>query len=67
MSYYTIAHILHKDIFGKEKGTGDIAPEQMTDPVWDYVFCLREYSDDLETASGIPKETLETMRRKFEY
>ncbi len=27
MSYYTIAHILHKDIFGKEKGTGDVTPE----------------------------------------
>ncbi|KAK3944994.1 leucine--tRNA ligase [Diplogelasinospora grovesii] len=67
MSYYTIAHILHKDIFGKEKGAGGIAPEQMTDSVWDYVFCLRELDNDLPTTSGIPKATLEAMRREFEY
>lgn len=62
MTYYTIAHYLHKDIFGRQKGVGNIGPEQMTDEVWDYVFCRRA-----EVPAGIPVETLQTMRREFEY
>ncbi|GAB7350190.1 hypothetical protein MBLNU459_g0852t1 [Dothideomycetes sp. NU459] len=62
MAYYTIAHYLHGDIYGQSKGTGNIGPEQMTDEVWDYLFCRR---DDIE--SDIPKETLHAMRREFEY
>ena len=62
MAYYTIAHYLHGDIFGKTKGKGNVSVEQMTDDVWDYLFCRR---DDIE--SDIPKETLQAMRREFEY
>ncbi len=29
MSYYTIAHHLHKDLFGREKGIGNIEPSQV--------------------------------------
>src|SRR5271167_673808 len=29
MAYYTIAHMLHKDIFGKHPGTLNIKPGQM--------------------------------------
>ncbi|KAF4452476.1 leucyl-tRNA synthetase, cytoplasmic [Fusarium austroafricanum] len=67
MAYYTIAHYLHNDIFGKTKGSANVGPEQMVDEVWDYVFCRRELSDDILTNSKIPKETLESMRREFEY
>ncbi|CAJ2511877.1 Uu.00g075020.m01.CDS01 [Anthostomella pinea] len=69
MAYYTVAnrHILHKDVFGREKGIGNIGPEQMTDDVWDYIFCRRELGDDVLSGSSIPKETLQTMRREFEY
>lgn len=67
MAYYTIAPYLHKDIFGREKGTGDIGPEQMIDEVWDYVFCRRELDDKIVSESKISKETLESMRRSFEY
>ncbi|KAH8906798.1 leucyl-tRNA synthetase [Coniochaeta sp. PMI_546] len=67
MSYYTIAHYLHKDLFGREKGLANVGPEQMTDDVWDYIFCRRELSDELIAQSKIPKETLEAMRRSFEY
>jgi len=52
-------------LFGRVPGSGNIAPEQMTDAVFDYIFALAEMSDDA-TASGIPKETLESMRRSFE-
>ncbi|KAK9778952.1 putative leucine--tRNA ligase [Seiridium cardinale] len=67
MSYYTIAHILHKDPFGRVKGIGNVGPEQMTDEVWDYVFCRRDIDNDVLSGSKIPKETLEAMRREFEY
>jgi leucyl-tRNA synthetase len=67
MAYYTVAHYLHKDIYGREKGIGDFGPEQMTDEVWDYIFCRRDLSDDLAAATAIPKATLESMRREFEY
>ncbi|KAG9258996.1 uncharacterized protein F5Z01DRAFT_614631 [Emericellopsis atlantica] len=67
MAYYTIAHYLHKDIFGREKGLGNVGPEQMTDEVWDYVFCRKDLDDKILSESKIPKETLESMRREFEY
>lgn len=66
MAYYTVAHFLHKDLFGKEKGLGNIAVEQMTDEVWDYLFCRREL-DSTVAESKIPHDTLESMRREFEY
>lgn len=37
-AYYTVAHYLHGDIYGKEKGIGNVAAEQMTDVVWDYIL-----------------------------
>jgi leucyl-tRNA synthetase len=67
MAYYTVAHYLHKDVFGKEKGVGNVGPEQMIDEVWDYIFCRRELDDETLSKSQIPKETLESMRREFEY
>lgn len=67
MAYYTICHWLHKDIYGSEKGLGGVTPEQMTDEVWDAVFCRRDLSDDVVNSSNIPRETLESMRREFEY
>lgn len=67
MAYYTVSHILHKDYYGQEKGSGNLSAEQMTDEVWDYIFCRRDFGDDVLANSKIPKETLETMRREFEY
>ncbi|KAL9089126.1 MAG: hypothetical protein Q9165_005939 [Trypethelium subeluteriae] len=61
-SYYTIAHLLHTDIFGVHKGPANVTPDQMTDEVWDYIFTRR---DDIK--SDIPLEVLQTMRREFEY
>lgn len=64
MSYYTIAHMLHKDIYGKEKGSANISPEQMTDEVWDWLF---DRTDKIPAGCTIPEETLHRMRREFEY
>jgi leucyl-tRNA synthetase len=66
MAYYTIAHYLHKDIFGKTPGLAGVKPEQMTDEVWDYVFARQSLSEKV-LESKIPKEALASMRREFEY
>ena len=63
MSYYTIAHYLHKDIYGKEPGLAALKPEDMTDEVWDYVFARK---DDIDP-SIVDLEMLKRMRREFEY
>ncbi|KAI0011390.1 leucyl-tRNA synthetase [Xylariaceae sp. FL0662B] len=64
MAYYTVSQFLHGDIFGKTAGISSkpIAPEQMTDDVWDYIFCR------VDTApSSVPREDLDAMRREFTY
>lgn len=66
-AYYTIAHLLHKDRYGTEPGVLNIKPEAMNDEVWDYVFTRREISDDLIKESGISRESLQQLRREFEY
>ncbi|PGG98045.1 leucine-tRNA ligase [Blastomyces parvus] len=66
-AYYTIAHLLHADRYGKEPGRLGIKPEQMTDEVWDYIFTRRDLGDDLIQSTGISKEAFLTMRREFEY
>ncbi|KAJ5777740.1 hypothetical protein N7520_000986 [Penicillium odoratum] len=67
MAYYTIAHLLHGDRYGKTVGLLNVQPEQMIDEVWDYIFTRREIGDDLISKSGISKEALQKMRREFEY
>jgi len=64
-AYYSFAHLLHKDMFGKEVGPLGIQPDQITDDVWDYVFARRDRADIPQ--SEIPKEALQTMRRHFDY
>ena len=64
MSYYTIAHLLHKDIFGKERGPANVGPEELTNEFWDWLFCRTE---EMPKATTIKKETLHWMRREFEY
>ncbi|KAJ6149098.1 hypothetical protein N7471_000297 [Penicillium samsonianum] len=67
MAYYTIAHLLHGDRYGKTTGPLKVTAEQMTDEVWDYIFTRREISDELVSKSGISTESLQKMRREFEY
>lgn len=67
MAYYTIAHLLHGDRYGKTTGPLKVTAEQMTDEVWDYIFTRREISDELVSKSGISTESLQQMRREFEY
>ncbi|CCF55823.1 hypothetical protein KAFR_0A03880 [Kazachstania africana CBS 2517] len=62
-SFYTIAHLLFKDYYGKEIGPLNIKPEQMTDEVFDYIF---QHVDDV-SATDIPLKSLQKLRREFEY
>ncbi|ODV82218.1 cytosolic leucyl tRNA synthetase [Suhomyces tanzawaensis NRRL Y-17324] len=62
MAYYTIAHYLHSDYYGKVPGKFNIKPEQMTDEVFDYIFTRRD-----DVTSDIPTEQLKQLRREFEY
>ncbi|KAI9760751.1 MAG: 2-isopropylmalate synthase [Chaenotheca gracillima] len=66
-AYYTVAHLLHADIFGKEPGSLGVKAEQMTDEVWDYIFARRELEESTIKTSGINKTAIESMRREFEY
>lgn len=67
MAYYTISYLLHSDIFGTQPGVLPIKASQMTDEVWDYVFCRRSLSESILSTSKISKTDLETMRQEFEY
>ncbi|KTW29950.1 leucine-tRNA ligase [Pneumocystis jirovecii RU7] len=62
MSYYTIAHFLHEDIMGAKKGPAGIEAEDMTDDVWDYIFCRGPIPN-----TKIPILTLDNLKREFEY
>ncbi|SMN20567.1 similar to Saccharomyces cerevisiae YPL160W CDC60 Cytosolic leucyl tRNA synthetase, ligates leucine to the appropriate tRNA [Maudiozyma saulgeensis] len=60
--FYTIAHLLFKDYYGKEIGPLNISADQMTDEVFDYIF---QHTDDVKT--DIPIRSLQILRREFEY
>ncbi|PVI05866.1 leucyl-tRNA synthetase [Periconia macrospinosa] len=64
-AYYSFAHLLHTDLFGKEIGPLGIKSEQFTDDVWDYVFARRDRADLPQT--DIPTKSLQTLRRHFDY
>lgn len=64
-AYYSFAHLLHKDMFGKEVGPLGVKPEHMTDDVWDYILGRRDRGDLPQ--SDIPKKELQTLRRHFDY
>ncbi|KAM6600288.1 hypothetical protein CsatA_019897 [Cannabis sativa] len=62
MAYYTIAHLLHNDdMYGTSRSP--IKPEQMTDEVWDFLFCGGPYP----RSSDIPSPLLNKMKQEFEY
>ena len=67
MAYYTISYLLHSDVFGTQPGVLSIKPSQMTDEVWDYIFCRQPLSSSLSESSGISKDDLERLRAEFEY
>ena len=63
MAYYTIAHFLHGDIFGKTPGLLGIHPHELTNAAFDYIFLRKPYDQSLT----IPESKLKIMRDEFEY
>ncbi|CAH9084270.1 unnamed protein product [Cuscuta epithymum] len=62
MAYYTICHHLQKgDMYGNDHSS--IKPEQLTDDVWDFLFCGGSYPN----TCGISSALLEKMKREFGY
>lgn len=62
MAFYTVAHILQNgDMYGKT--IGQVQPKQMTDDVWDFLFCNAPYPKDCSIESTI----LNKMKQEFEY
>ncbi|KAI4315242.1 hypothetical protein L6164_028072 [Bauhinia variegata] len=62
MAYYTVAHFLQNgDMYGSSESP--VKPEQLTDEVWDYLFCDGPYPKSTDISSSI----LEKMKLEFEY
>jgi len=62
MAYYTIAHYLQNgDMYGSSESI--IKPQQLTDDVWDYIFCDGPYPKLTDISSSL----LNKMKREFEY
>lgn len=64
MAFYTIAHLLQGGVLdGSQAGPAGIRPDQLNDEVWDYVMGEGAYP----ASSGIPQNTLDTMKREFNF
>jgi len=65
MAYYTIAHILQGGgLRGDMPGLGNIEPEDLTEEVFDYIFCI---TDNPPAETNIALEVLHSMRNEFSY
>jgi len=64
MSYYTVSQLLHENsLDGSRPGPLGITPEQMTDEIWEYIFCGGPFPDP----SPIPREKVDAMKHEYEY
>ncbi|KAJ3041618.1 cytosolic leucyl tRNA synthetase [Rhizophlyctis rosea] len=64
MAYYTVAHLLHGgNLDGSQPGKAGIKADQLTDDVWDYILLGGSFPSN----TTIPKETLDELRREFDY
>ncbi|KZT24984.1 leucyl-tRNA synthetase [Neolentinus lepideus HHB14362 ss-1] len=64
MSFYTIAHLLQGGVInGSKPGPLGVTPEQMTDEIFEYIFCNGPFPDP----APLPKEKADVMKREFDY
>ena len=62
MAYYTVCHFLQKgDMYGSD--TSSVKPDQLTDEVWDFLFCGGPYPASSDLSSSL----LNKMKQEFEY
>lgn len=64
MAYYTIAHLLQLGRVYGNPVEGGIRPEDLTEEVFDYVFCLREAPPP---GTQLSPELLRKMRTEFSF
>ncbi|KAJ2785278.1 cytosolic leucyl tRNA synthetase [Coemansia javaensis] len=62
MSYYTVAHLLHRSLDGSTPGPLGMAPADMDDAAWDYVLLGKALP-----AGHSKAEALHELRRSFLY
>jgi leucyl-tRNA synthetase len=62
MSYYTVAHLLHEDMWGKTGKLG-ITPEDMTDAMWEHILIDGAYPE----GSKVSKELAAELKYSFQY
>ncbi|KAJ7434072.1 hypothetical protein FB451DRAFT_1312782 [Mycena latifolia] len=64
MSYYTVAQLLHENsIDGTKPGPLGITPDQMTDEIWEYIFC----NGPFPSPSPLPQEKADALKHEFNY
>ncbi|KAF9453511.1 leucyl-tRNA synthetase [Macrolepiota fuliginosa MF-IS2] len=64
MSYYTVAHLLHGGTLdGSKPGSLGITPEQMTDEIWEYIYCDGPFPNP----SPLPQEKADALKNEFKY
>ncbi|KAJ7670528.1 leucine-tRNA ligase [Mycena rosella] len=64
MSYYTVAQLLHENsIDGTKPGPLGITPDQMTDEIWEYIFC----NGPFPSPSPLPQEKADVLKHEFNY
>ncbi|TDL26973.1 leucyl-tRNA synthetase [Rickenella mellea] len=64
MSYYTVAHLLQGGVVdGSKTGPLGITPDQLTDEVWEYLFCDGPWPK----AATVSKEKVDIMKNEFNY
>ncbi|VDP31888.1 unnamed protein product [Heligmosomoides polygyrus] len=64
-AYYTVAHLLQQGALdGSVVGPAKIRADQMTEPVWDYVFLGCAYNAE---TMPVEEEKLKSLRKEFLY
>ncbi|KAH7921139.1 leucyl-tRNA synthetase [Leucogyrophana mollusca] len=64
MCYYTVAQLLHEnDITGKKVGPLGVTADQMTDEVWDYIFCNGPWPNP----EPLPREKADALKHEYNY
>ncbi|KAF9477975.1 Nucleotidylyl transferase [Pholiota conissans] len=64
MSYYTVSQLLHENnIEGRNPGPLGVTADQMTDEIWEYVFCRGPFPNP----SPLSREKADALKHEFEY
>lgn len=64
MAYYTVAHYLHSDLYGKVVGPANLTADKVTHAVWDYVLLGKTGAPLPE---GVDVAVLDKMKNEFNY